>query len=165
MHLFSSLYTSLQLVCCLLPAARCLPSAACHPPPASADRPPHPGCASHHKQLLFATQYGYLLDVSHGDPTSHVLDKTSDVLLLVGGETCTDKIPRRSDSAHALEPSLRPAPAVGGRMDVLLVTHAHTGSDWRGLCDGAATRYRDDDVTCSPADGVWSRSILSYWAT
>jgi hypothetical protein len=33
------------------------------------------------------------------------------------------EIPRRSDSAFALERSLRPAPAVGVRVDVLLVTH------------------------------------------
>ncbi|KAJ7203709.1 hypothetical protein C8J57DRAFT_1407811 [Mycena rebaudengoi] len=64
------------------------------------------------------------------------------------------EIPRRSDSALALEPSLRPTPAAGVRVDVLLFADACAGSEWRGLCDGDATQYRDDGVACSPP-AVW----------
>ncbi|KAJ7793359.1 hypothetical protein B0H14DRAFT_3498221 [Mycena olivaceomarginata] len=52
-------------------------------------------------------------------PLALSIHKTSDALLAAAYE-----IPRRSDSAFALEPSLRLAPAVGVRVDVLLVTHA-----------------------------------------
>ncbi|KAJ7917079.1 hypothetical protein B0H13DRAFT_2657960 [Mycena leptocephala] len=68
-------------------------------------------------------------------PLAPSMDKTSDALL-----AAAYKIPRRSDSAFVLEPSLRPAPALGVRVDVLLVTRACAGSKWRGQCDGDAVR-------------------------
>ncbi|KAJ7355196.1 hypothetical protein DFH08DRAFT_1076384 [Mycena albidolilacea] len=64
-----------------------------------------------------------------------------------------DKIPRPSDSALALEPSLRPVPVGGIRMDVLLVTHVCARSEWRGQCTGDATRCGDDDVRARGMDG------------
>ncbi|KAJ7873046.1 hypothetical protein B0H14DRAFT_2569892 [Mycena olivaceomarginata] len=51
--------------------------------------------------------------------------------------------PRCSDSALALEPSLRSAPVVGVRVDVLLFADACV---WETSGAGDATRYRDDDV-------------------
>ncbi|KAJ7742095.1 hypothetical protein B0H14DRAFT_3897789 [Mycena olivaceomarginata] len=51
--------------------------------------------------------------------------------------------PRCSDSALALEPSLRSAPVVGVRVDVLLFADACV---WEASGAGDATRYRDDDV-------------------
>ncbi|KAJ7095006.1 hypothetical protein C8R44DRAFT_890133 [Mycena epipterygia] len=98
-------------------------------------------------------------------PLAPTIDKTSNALLVaacgrrdiymyVTPSRCslpeysslsmTDSLARRrntppSDSVLAHEPSLRPAPAVGVRMDVLLVTHARAGSEWRR-----------DAVRCAP---------------
>ncbi|KAJ6545147.1 hypothetical protein B0H19DRAFT_1379936 [Mycena capillaripes] len=87
-----------------------------------------------------------------------------------------DELPVTAICALSLDPDTEyhaaPTPrSPSSRMDVLLVTHACTGSGWREQCDGDATRYGDDDVAYSPPAAcgspdsplTWEHSVRGGW--